>query len=252
MAKKTQTLGKTANGSVQIQLDAQGGKLGGDIGIELPDGRAHTVVKRGKKFPIHHEQVFSTASSYQTAVEFHVVCGTRPLAKDNQTLARIRLRNIKWAAAGTPMLAVFFDIDETGLLTISVDNMDRKDEAIIETGEAAARPAGEKEAKGSGKGEPDEPEPDDEEQRARIAALDEARDLLRDANEMYFIGKRKMSWFEKRAYKRVRKQILEVADKTLLETTRADMDRLNAAVQELNEQGPMLRERKRQVEAWYR
>ena len=109
MAKKTVDInvGKSkfsrnqkAGGSTSVQLDCASGKLPFDIAIELPDGRAHAVVRRGRTLPIHQEELFSTASSYQTAMEFHVVYGNRPLAKDCESIARIRLRNIRWSAAG--------------------------------------------------------------------------------------------------------------------------------------------------------
>ena len=105
MAKKTVDInvGKSkfsrnqkTGGSTSVQLDCANGKLPFDIAIELPDGRAHAVVRRGRTLPIRQEELFSTASSYQTAMEFHVVYGNRPLAKDCESIARIRLRNIRW------------------------------------------------------------------------------------------------------------------------------------------------------------
>lgn len=55
--------------------------------------------------------------------------------KTAKSIARIRLRNIRWSAAGVPKVTVNFDVDKTGLLTIGVNNLDRKDEAIVETNE---------------------------------------------------------------------------------------------------------------------
>ena len=159
-------------GSTSVQLDCANGKLPFDIAIELPDGRAHAVVRRGRTLPIHQEELFSTASSYQTAMEFHVVYGNRPLAKDCESIARIRLRNIRWSAAGVPKVTVNFDVDKTGLLTIGVNNLDRKDEAIVETNEI---PTGFNETAHAAEGEN---AASDAAERERIHELDEARDLL--------------------------------------------------------------------------
>ncbi len=68
MAKKTVDInvGKSkfsrnqkAGGSTSVQLDCASGKLPFDIAIELPDGRAHAVVRRGRTLPIHQEELFS-------------------------------------------------------------------------------------------------------------------------------------------------------------------------------------------------
>jgi len=234
-----------AGGSTSVQLDCASGKLPFDIAIELPDGRAHAVVRRGRTLPIHQEELFSTASSYQTAMEFHVVYGNRPLAKDCESIARIRLRNIRWSAAGVPKVTVHFDVDKTGLLTIGVNNLDRKDEAVVETKEI---PAGFNETAQAAESENAAA---DAAERARIHELDEARDLLRRLDDEYHVSKRAMKWGEKREYKRVRKTIADIASRPLAKTSDADMEALRLNMQDMRGQKRVLDQRKAQVEGWY-
>lgn len=254
MAKKTVeiNIGKskfsrnqTTGGSTSVQLACDNDKLPFDVAIELPDGRAHAVVRRGRMLPIHQEELFSTASSYQTAMEFHVVYGNRPLAKDCESIARIRLRNIRWSAAGVPKVTVHFDVDKTGLLTIGVNNLDRKDEAVVETNEI---PAGFNETAHAAEGENAAA---DAAERARIHELDEARDLLRRLDDEYHVSKRAMKWGEKREYKRVRKTIADIVSRPLAKTSDADMEALQLNMQDMRGQKRVLDQRKAQVEGWY-
>ena len=243
MAKKTVDINvgkskfsrnQTTGGSTSVQLACDNGKLPFDISIELPDGRAHAVVRRGRTLPIHQEELFSTASSYQTAMEFHVVYGNRPLAKDCESVARIRLRNIRWSAAGVPKVTVHFDVDKTGLLTIGVNNLDRKDEAVVETNDI---PAGFNETAQAAEGENAAA---DAAERARIHELDE-----------YHVSKRAMKWGEKREYKRVRKSIADIVSRPLAKTSDADMEALRLNMQDMRGQKRVLDQRKAQVEGWY-
>ena len=235
MAKKTVDInvGKSkfsrnqkTGGSTSVQLDCANGKLPFDIAIELPDGRAHAVVRRGRTLPIHQEELFSTASSYQT-------------------IARIRLRNIRWSAAGVPKVTVNFDVDKTGLLTIGVNNLDRKDEAIVETNEI---PTGFNETAHAAEGEN---AASDAAERERIRELDEARDLLRRLDDEYHVSKRAMKWGEKREYKRVRKAIADIVSRPLAKTSDADMEALRLNMQDMRGQKRILDQRKAQVEGWY-
>ena len=253
MAKKTVNInvGKSEKGkgklsaATSVQLDCENNKLPFDIAIELPDGRAHAVVRRGRTLPIHQEELFSTASSYQTAMEFHVVYGNRPLAKDCQSIARIRLRNIRWSAAGVPKVTVHFDIDKNGLLTIGASNLDRKDEALIET-----RDVDDSHAEKAREAEASNAEADAAE-RERIHKLDEARTLLRRLDDEYHVSKRAMKWGEKREYKRVRKEIANIVARPLSKTTDADMKKLVASMEDMRGQKRVLDQRKKQVEGWY-
>ncbi|MBQ6255953.1 MAG: Hsp70 family protein, partial [Clostridia bacterium] len=57
-------------------------------------------------------------------VEIHVLQGERPMAADNKTIGKFRLKGIKMAPAGVPQIEVTFDIDTNGILRVSAKDMD--------------------------------------------------------------------------------------------------------------------------------
>ena len=68
--------------------------------------------------------MFTTAAPYQRDVEIHVLQGERPLAKDNKTIGKFKLKGIKRAPAGVPQIEVTFDIDANGILMVSAKDLD--------------------------------------------------------------------------------------------------------------------------------
>jgi molecular chaperone DnaK len=63
--------------------------------------------------------VFSTAADNQPSVEINVLQGERSMAKDNKQLGRFVLGDIAPAQRGTPQIEVTFDIDASGILSVS-------------------------------------------------------------------------------------------------------------------------------------
>ncbi len=94
------------------------------LAIETVGGVATRVVERNSTLPIHYTQVFTTAAAFQSSVEIHVLQGERPMARDNKTIGKFRLKGIKRAAAGVPQIEVTFDIDTNGILTVSARDKD--------------------------------------------------------------------------------------------------------------------------------
>ncbi len=94
------------------------------LSIETVGGVATRLVERNTTLPVHYSQVFSTASAYQTSVEIHVLQGERPMARDNKTIGKFKLKGIKRAPAGVPQIEVTFDIDANGILTVSAKDLD--------------------------------------------------------------------------------------------------------------------------------
>lgn len=94
------------------------------LSIETVGGVATRLVERNSTLPIHYSQVFSTAAPYQTSVEIHVLQGERPMAKDNKTIGKFKLKGIKKAPAGVPQIEVTFDIDANGILMVSAKDLD--------------------------------------------------------------------------------------------------------------------------------
>ena len=94
------------------------------LSIETVGGVATRLVERNSTLPIHYSQVFSTAAAFQSSVEIHVLQGERPMARDNKTIGKFKLKGIKRAPAGVPKIEVTFDIDTNGILTVSARDQD--------------------------------------------------------------------------------------------------------------------------------
>ena len=119
----------------------QGGKLSGDIAatgnfdvllldvtpltlsIETMGGVATPVIERNTTVPTSHSQIFTTSANFQTQVEINVLQGERPLAKDNKSLGKFKLKKIKRAMRGVPQIEVTFDIDANGIVNVSAKDL---------------------------------------------------------------------------------------------------------------------------------
>lgn len=101
------------------------------LSIETVGGVANRLVERNSTLPVHYSKIFSTAAPYQTNVEIHVLQGERPMAKDNKTIGRFKLKGIKRAPAGVPKIEVTFDIDANGILKVSAKDLDTGKEQSI-------------------------------------------------------------------------------------------------------------------------
>ena len=94
------------------------------LAIETVGGVATRVVERNTTLPIHYSQIFTTAGAFQSSVDIHVLQGERPMARDNKTIGKFRLKGIKKAMAGVPKIEVPFDIDTNGILKVSARDQD--------------------------------------------------------------------------------------------------------------------------------
>ena len=119
----------------------QGGKLSGDIAatgnfdvllldvtpltlsIETMGGVATPWIERNTTVPTSHSQIFTTSANFQTQVEINVLQGERPLAKDNKSLGKFKLKKIKRAMRGVPQIEVTFDIDANGIVNVSAKDL---------------------------------------------------------------------------------------------------------------------------------
>ena len=94
------------------------------LSIETVGGVATRIVERNTTLPARYSQIFSTAAPYQRNVDIHVLQGERPMARDNKTIGKFRLKGIKPAPAGVPQIEVTFDIDANGILKVSARDLD--------------------------------------------------------------------------------------------------------------------------------
>ena len=145
--KVKQLSGKIPNQSlnpdecVAIGAGIQGGKLSGDVtifgnrdillldvtplslSIETVGGVATRLIDRNTTIPSKVSQTFTTSMNFQTQVEINVLQGERPLAKDNKSLGKFKLKGIKRALRGIPQIEVTFNIDADGIVNVSAKDL---------------------------------------------------------------------------------------------------------------------------------
>lgn len=105
------------------------------LGVETLGGIMTPLIPRNTTIPTAKTEVFSTAADNQTQVEIHVLQGERPMAKDNKSLGRFILDGIPPAPRGVPQIEVTFDIDASGILSVTAkDKATGKSQSIKITG----------------------------------------------------------------------------------------------------------------------
>ncbi|MEL5848953.1 MAG: molecular chaperone DnaK [Candidatus Igneacidithiobacillus chanchocoensis] len=130
--------------AVAIGAAVQGAVLSGDkkdvllmdvtplsLGIETLGGVMTKLIEKNTTIPTRKSQVFSTAEDNQSAVTVHVLQGERELARDNKSLARFDLADIRPAPRGMPQIEVTFDIDANGILHVSAKDKETNKEQSI-------------------------------------------------------------------------------------------------------------------------
>jgi molecular chaperone DnaK len=117
---------------VAVGAGIQGGVLGGEVkdillldvtpltlAIETMGNIATPMIPRNTTVPTSKTEVFSTASDNQTQVQIVVTQGERPMSADNKTLGTFTLDGIPPAPRGVPQVEVTFDMDASGILTVT-------------------------------------------------------------------------------------------------------------------------------------
>lgn len=133
---------------VAIGAAIQGGVLGGEVkdillldvtpltlAIETLGGVATPMIPRNTTVPTSKTETFSTAADNQTQVQIVVTQGERPMSADNKTLGTFNLDGIPPAPRGVPQVEVSFDMDASGILTVTAkDKASGKTQNIKITG----------------------------------------------------------------------------------------------------------------------
>ncbi|MBI4157765.1 molecular chaperone DnaK [Candidatus Woesebacteria bacterium] len=117
---------------VAIGAAIQAGVLGGEVkdillldvtpltlAIETLGGVATPMIPRNTTVPTSKTEVFSTAADNQTQVQIVVTQGERPMSADNKTLGTFILDGIPPSPRGVPQVEVTFDMDASGILTVT-------------------------------------------------------------------------------------------------------------------------------------
>lgn len=117
---------------VAVGAAIQAGVLGGEVkdillldvtpltlAIETLGGVATPMVPRNTTVPTSKTEIFSTAADDQTQVQIIVTQGERPMTADNKTLGTFILDGIPPSPRGVPQVEVTFDMDASGILTVT-------------------------------------------------------------------------------------------------------------------------------------
>jgi len=105
------------------------------LGVETLGGVMTPMINRNTTIPTSRTETYSTAGDNQTQVEIHILQGERPMARDNKSLGRFVLDGIPPAPRGVPQIEVTFDIDASGILSVSAkDKATGKSQSIKITG----------------------------------------------------------------------------------------------------------------------
>jgi molecular chaperone DnaK len=105
------------------------------LGVETLGGVATSLIPRNTPIPIKKSEIFTTAADMQTAVTIHVYQGERPMSRDNTGLGEFNLEGLAPAPRGIPKIEVTFDIDASGILSVTAkDTATGKSQSIRITG----------------------------------------------------------------------------------------------------------------------
>jgi len=89
------------------------------LGVETLGGVFHKQIERNTTIPTRKSEIFTTAADGQSTVEVHVLQGERAMSGDNISLGKFFLAGIPPAPRGVPQIDVTFDIDASGILTVT-------------------------------------------------------------------------------------------------------------------------------------
>lgn len=223
-----QFFGKEPNKSVNpdevvaVGAAVQAGVLAGDVkdvvlldvtpltlGVETLGGVMTPLINRNTTVPTSKTEVFSTAADNQTSVEIHILQGERPMAGDNKSLGKFVLSGIPPAPRGIPQVEVTFDIDASGILSVTAkDKATGKANTIKITGSTGLS----KEEIEKMKTEADANKAADEEKKEKIEARNHADALIYQSEKALKDAGDKVKPEDKSAVEEKIKELRDVLD----------------------------------------
>jgi molecular chaperone DnaK len=93
------------------------------LGIATYGGHFARLIERNTKVPTSRKEIFTTTRDDQTAVKVRVLQGENERADENDLLGEFILSGIPPAAKGECEIAVTFDIDANGIVSVSAKDL---------------------------------------------------------------------------------------------------------------------------------
>ncbi len=101
------------------------------LGVETGGGVFTPLIERNTTVPTRKREIFTTSIDNQNFVPIHVLQGERQMAEDNTTLGTFELTGIPPAPRGVPQIAVIFDIDSNGIVSVTAKDLGTQREQTI-------------------------------------------------------------------------------------------------------------------------